>query len=154
GDQPRGQGGMGRVWLAHDDRLGRSVALKEMRPEARADESARRRFLVEAQVTSQLQHPGIVPVYEMQPREDGSGPFYTMRYVEGQTLAQAVEQFHANRERSGRADPVRLRDLLGAVVQVCQTVAYAHARGVVHCDLKPSNVVLGPYGEVLVLDWG
>jgi serine/threonine-protein kinase len=156
-DAPRGRGGMGRVWLAHDHGLGRSVALKEMRPELAGQQEARRRFLLEAQVTSQLQHPGVAPVYEM--HDAGQGPFYTMRFVEGRTLAQALAAHH----RPGSSDFARAEHglgpegphaLLGAFVQVANTLAYAHSRGVVHRDLKPANVVLGSFGEVVVLDWG
>jgi serine/threonine-protein kinase len=145
-ETPRGKGGMGQVWLAHDHGLGRRVALKEMRPELADQEEARRRFLLEAQVTSQLQHPGIVPVYEV--LDSGQGPFYTMRFVEGRTLAQAVADYHR------QPTPAALHDLLAVFVQVCQTLAYAHSRGVVHRDLKPANVVVGSFGEVVLLDWG
>jgi tetratricopeptide (TPR) repeat protein/tRNA A-37 threonylcarbamoyl transferase component Bud32 len=152
-EQPPRLGGMGRVWLAHDDRLGRTVALKEVRPDAQHNDQMRQRFLVEAQVTAQLQHPGIVPVYERDRAEDGAAPYYTMRFVEGRTLTEAVRDFH-ERRRQGRAGVLELRELLLALVAVCNTLAYAHARGVVHRDLKPGNVILGRYGEVVVLDWG
>ena len=145
-ETPRGKGGMGQVWLAHDDGLGRRVALKEMRPDLADQQEARRRFLLEAQVTSQLQHPGIVPVYEM--LQSQQGPFYTMRFVEGRTLSQAIADYHR------QPTPAALHDLLGVFVQVGNTLAYAHSRGVVHRDLKPANVILGSFGEVVVLDWG
>jgi tetratricopeptide (TPR) repeat protein/tRNA A-37 threonylcarbamoyl transferase component Bud32 len=152
-DEPPRQGGMGRVWLAHDDRLGRTVALKELRDDTRDVAELRQRFLVEAQITAQLQHPGIAPVYELVRPDDGAAPFYTMRFVEGQTLTEAVREFHA-RHRQGQDGTLELRELLLAFVSVCNTLAYAHARGVVHRDLKGSNVMLGRYGEVVVLDWG
>jgi serine/threonine-protein kinase len=145
-------GGIGRVWLARDASLGRDVALKELRPE-RADQPALwARFLREAQITGQLEHPGIVPVYEVGRRPDEQ-PFYTMRFVRGRTLAEAARAYHQRRRR-GEAGPLELRELLTAFVGVCQAVAYAHSRGVLHRDLKPQNVVLGDYGEVIVLDWG
>jgi serine/threonine-protein kinase len=145
-------GGVGRVWLARDASLGRDVALKELRPE-RADQPALwARFLREAQVTGQLEHPGIVPVYEVGRRSDEQ-PFYTMRFVRGRTLAEAAAGYHQRCGR-GEATPLELRELLTAYVGVCQAVAYAHSRGVLHRDLKPQNVVLGDYGEVIVLDWG
>jgi Flp pilus assembly protein TadD/tRNA A-37 threonylcarbamoyl transferase component Bud32 len=147
------EGGMGRVWQVQDDQLGRRVALKEMREETRDVPALRRRFLIEAQITAQLEHPGIVPVYELRKTEDGSGPFYTMRFVEGRTLSEAARAFHRSPAR-GQAENLALRDLLTSFVSVCNTLAYAHARGVVHRDLKGSNIVLGRYGEVLVLDWG
>jgi eukaryotic-like serine/threonine-protein kinase len=145
-------GGIGRVWLARDLGLGRDVALKELRPE-RADQPALwARFLREAQVTGQLEHPGIVPVYEVGRRPDEQ-PFYTMRFVRGRTLAEAAQTYHQRRSR-GAAGRLELRELLSAFVGVCNAVAYAHSRGVLHRDLKPQNVVLGDYGEVIVLDWG
>jgi serine/threonine protein kinase len=147
-----GTGGIGRVWLARDARLGREVALKELRPD-RADPGFWGRFVREAQVTGQLEHPGIVPVYEVGCRPGDNQPFYTMRFVRGRTLKDAIAAYHARRQRkqAGRLD---LRELLGAFVQVCQAVGYAHSRGVLHRDLKPHNVALGDFGEVMVLDWG
>jgi serine/threonine-protein kinase len=145
-------GGIGRVWLARDASLGRDVALKELRRERAAHPAVVARFLREAQVTGQLEHPGVVPVYEVGRRPDDQ-PFYTMRFVRGRTLAEAVAAYHGRRGR-GAAGPLELRELLTAFVGVCQAVAYAHSRGVLHRDLKPQNVVLGDYGEVIVLDWG
>jgi serine/threonine-protein kinase len=146
-------GGIGRVWLARDASLGRDVALKELRPEAAGHPAVWARFLREAQVTGQLEHPGIVPIYEVGQRPDGQQPFYTMRFVRGRTLAEAATAYHQRRAR-GEAGPLELRELLTAFVGVCNAVAYAHSRGVLHRDLKPQNVVLGDYGEVIVLDWG
>jgi WD40 repeat protein/serine/threonine protein kinase len=153
-------GGIGQVWLAYDAALGREVALKELRPERAEDPSFGARFLHEARVTGQLQHPGIVPVYEMvrgTPDPNASSaeeqPFYTMRFVQGRTLTEATQTYHAKRQ-AGTAGPLDLIALLNAFVSVCHTVAYAHSRGVIHRDLKGQNVVLGDYGEVIVLDWG
>jgi serine/threonine protein kinase len=146
-------GGIGRVWLARDDSLGRDVALKELRPERAAQPAVWGRFLREARITGQLEHPGIVPIYEVSRRPDEQAPFYTMRFVRGRTLAEAAAGYHHKRGR-GEAGPLELRELLTAFVGVCQAVAYAHSRGVLHRDLKPQNVVLGDYGEVIVLDWG
>ncbi|HLN30630.1 MAG TPA: protein kinase [Gemmataceae bacterium] len=146
-------GGIGRVWLARDASLGRDVALKELRPERAKQPAVWARFLKEAQITGQLEHPGIVPVYEVGRRPDDQAPFYTMRFVRGQTLAQAARVYHDRRAR-GEAGPLELRELLTAFMGVCHAVAYAHSRGVLHRDLKPQNVVLGDYGEVIVLDWG
>jgi WD40 repeat protein/tRNA A-37 threonylcarbamoyl transferase component Bud32 len=146
-------GGIGRVWVAHDSDLGREVALKELRPE-RADNSRLwARFLHEAQITGQLEHPGIVPVYELARRPDDQQPFYTMRFVKGRTLTEAVQAYHQKRA-AGRVGPLELIALLNAFVAVCQAVAYAHSRGVIHRDLKGQNVVVGDFGEVIVLDWG
>jgi serine/threonine-protein kinase len=146
-------GGIGRVWLARDASLGRDVALKELRPERAGQPALWARFQREAQVTGQLEHPGIVPVYEVGRRPDDQAPFYTMRFVRGRTLAEAARAYHDRRAR-GQAGPLELRELLTAFVGVCHAVAYAHSRGVLHRDLKPQNVVLGDYGEVIVLDWG
>jgi serine/threonine-protein kinase len=147
-----GTGGIGRVWLARDASLGREVALKELRPD-RADPGFWGPFVREAQVTGQLEHPGIVPVYDVGRKPEGEQPFYTMRFVHGRTLRDAVAAYHERRAR-GAAGPLELRELLGAFVQVCNAVGYAHSRGVLHRDLKPHNVALGDYGEVMVLDWG
>jgi serine/threonine-protein kinase len=146
-------GGLGRVWLARDASVGRDVALKELRPERVGDPVLWTRFLTEARITGQLEHPGIVPVYEVARRPEDGQPFYTMRFVRGRTLGQAISTYHQRRRR-GDAEPLELRDLLNAFAGVCNAVAYAHARGVIHRDLKPQNVVLGDYGEVIVLDWG
>jgi serine/threonine-protein kinase len=144
-----GQGGMGEVWQARDAQVGRPVALKQLKARHEGDPTLRSRFLAEARITGQLEHPGIVPVYEVIERE-GEPPCYTMRLVRGRTLTEAVLEYHE--KQAGNV--VALRDLLGAFVAVCNTLAYAHSRGVVHRDLKGANVVLGPYGEVVVLDWG
>jgi WD40 repeat protein/serine/threonine protein kinase len=151
-------GGVGEIWLARDLALDRDVALKVLRPEREADRALAARFLREARITARLQHPGIVPVYEMvsrlaEPGGEEQPPFYTMRLVPGHTLAEAVQAFHARR-RPRAAAPLDLNALLTAFVSVCQTVAYAHSRGVIHRDLKPSNIALGDFGEVVVLDWG
>lgn len=147
------KGGIGQVWLARDDELGREVALKELRPDHASNAALAARFVEEARVTGQLEHPAIVPVYELSKGEDGRQPYYTMRFVRGQTLADAVRRYHQNR-REGRAGPLELRELLNAFVAVCNAVAFAHARGVLHRDLKPQNVALGDFGEVILLDWG
>jgi len=147
------EGGLGRVWLARDGDLHRGVALKEIRPERSADRETWRRFLKEAQITGQLEHPNIVPVYELGRRREDDQPFYTMRFVRGQSLLGAIQEFH--RERAGKPpDRLALQSLLGAFLKVCDAIAYAHSRGVVHRDLKPENIVLGGFGEVVVLDWG
>src|SRR5262249_25226079 len=149
-------GGIGRVWQARDADLDREVALKELRPERAADPAMAARFLREARVTGRLQHPGIVPVYEMSPGSKGEPPFYTMRLIRGQTLTEATRAYHRRQAAGHRVhvDRLGLIRLLNAFVSVCQTVAYAHTQGIVHRDLKGQNVVLGDFGEVAVLDWG
>ncbi|MEK6235335.1 MAG: protein kinase, partial [Planctomycetales bacterium] len=147
------EGGLGKIWLARDEQLNREVALKELKPESARRGPARTRFVKEAQVTGQLEHPSIVPVYDLAHCEETGNPFYTMRFVRGPTLRDAVADYH-KQETSEEADPLARPRLLNAFVSVCQAVGYAHSRGVVHRDLKPDNVVLGDFGEVLVLDWG
>ncbi len=147
------QGGMGRVWLARDACLDRQVALKELRPELGANPISHARFLREALITGQLEHPGVVPVYELICPEDGRTPFYAMRFVKGRTLAQASADYH--RKRTAGADvSLDFSALLHAFVTVCHTMAYAHSRGIIHRDLKGQNVILGDFGEVVILDWG
>jgi serine/threonine protein kinase len=146
------RGGVGQVWLARDEQIGRDVALKELRPDRADSPAAAARFVAEARITGQLEHPGIVPVYELVRLPPG-GPCYAMRFVGGRTLADAIQDYHRRRQAAG-AGPLDLRQLLTAFVGVCNAVAYAHSRGVLHRDLKPPNVALGDYGEVLVLDWG
>jgi eukaryotic-like serine/threonine-protein kinase len=146
-------GGLGIVFTAYQEELDRTVALKRIRPD-RLHAAARRRFLREAALTARLQHPGIVPIYGL--GQDDSGPFYTMAFIQGQTLQEAIEQFH--KDQSLRRDPglrsLAFRGLLQQFVATCDTVAYAHDQGVVHRDLKPTNILLGPYGQTLVMDWG
>ncbi len=147
------EGGLGQVWLARDTDLGRDVALKELRAGRGGDATLAARFVEEAKITGQLEHPNIVPVYELARPDGDAGPFYTMRFIRGRTLAAAIKEYHRKR-RADEAGPLELRELLGQFVAVCNAVAYAHSRGVLHRDLKPGNVVLGDYGEVIVLDWG
>ncbi len=153
--RPHARGALGQVFLAHDDELKREVALKEMQEPYAANADSRARFLTEAEITGQLEHPGIVPVYGLGYHPDGR-PYYAMRFIRGESLHDAIVRFHAG--RGGKADPeeraLGLRRLLGRFVAVCNAIAYAHSRGVIHRDIKPSNVMLGPYGETLVVDWG
>lgn len=146
-------GGIGRIWVARDLQLDRDVALKELLPERTGNNKASARFLREARLTGQLEHPGIVPVYELAFRGDTNEPFYTMRLVRGRTLASAIDAYHAKRSE-GRTETLEFVDLLTAFVAVCNTIAYAHSRGILHRDLKGENVILGNFGEVIVLDWG
>jgi tetratricopeptide (TPR) repeat protein len=139
------RGGMGVVLEARDEALGRELAVKVLSERYRDDPAMRRRFVEEARIGGQLQHPGIVPVYDLGESADRS-PYFTMKLVRGRTLAEWL---------AGRPDPADDRPrLLAVVLQVCQAVAYAHARGIVHRDLKPSNVMVGAFGEVQVMDWG
>jgi serine/threonine protein kinase len=135
-----GRGGMGVVYRAHDRDLQRDVALKVMRAGTNAPDFARR-LRGEARVLASLEHPGIVPVHDVGLMEDGLG-FYVMKLVRGQRLDEWAAGSPALSER------------LRAFERICETVAFAHAHGVVHRDLKPGNVMLGAFGEVLVMDWG
>jgi tetratricopeptide (TPR) repeat protein/tRNA A-37 threonylcarbamoyl transferase component Bud32 len=143
------------VFVARDEELRREVALKEIQPRRADDPASRARFLLEAEVTGGLEHPGIVPVYGLGQYGDGR-PFYAMRFIKGDSLKEAIKRFH-DADRPGRHPGERalaLRGLLGRFVDVCNAVDYAHSRGVLHRDLKPGNVMLGKYGETLVVDWG
>lgn len=140
-----GRGGMGRVLKGRDPDLGRDVAIKVLGEDLSDNPIMVRRFVEEAQIGGQLQHPGVVPVHELGVFADGR-PFFTMRLVRGRTLAASL----AERPSPG----VDLPRLLAIFEQVAQAMAYAHARGVIHRDLKPSNVMVGAFGEVQVMDWG
>jgi serine/threonine protein kinase/tetratricopeptide (TPR) repeat protein len=149
--RPHAAGGLGRVHLAEDTELHRRVALKEIQPNHAEDPVSRERFVFEAEVTGNLEHPGIVPVYDLGWRPNGR-PFYAMRFIEGEDLAAAARRFHAGSlpDFFGR----EFRWLLRRFVDVCNTIGYAHSRGVLHRDIKPGNIMLGPFGETLVMDWG
>lgn len=136
-----GRGGMGEVWRVWDRHLQRTVALKEVRAELPG--SAQQRFLAEARATAALQHPGIVPIYELHQEADGRLSF-TMREIEGRDLGRRLQE--------GEATPLRRR--LEQLARVAEAVGYAHSRGVLHRDLKPGNIMVGEHGEVLVVDWG
>lgn len=143
--EPLGRGGMGKVVAALDREIGRIVALKTMqKPDP--DRPMIRRFLQEARITAQLEHPNIVPVYDLGALDDGQ-PFYTMRVVKKQSLGDVLD-------RPQLREQWPMVRLLGAFVQVCRALAYAHARGVLHGDIKPDNILLGDFGEVYLADWG
>src|SRR5438876_4665695 len=134
------RGGMGVVYTAEDERLQRRVALKVLDLPGTAGDLANR-LIREARVLARLEHPGIVPVHDVGTLADGR-VFYTMKFVEGQRLDKYIE--------SVTSIPDRLRLFL----RICDAVAFAHARGALHRDLKPANIMVGPFGEVLVMDWG
>ncbi len=137
------RGGMGVVLRGHDSDLGRDIALKVLHKDLTGRPDVLQRFVEEAQIGGQLQHPGIVPVYELGLMAD-QRPYFTMKLVKGRTLAALL----ASRGPDDR------HKLLVVFVSVCQTMAYAHSRGVIHRDLKPANVMVGAFGEVQVVDWG
>src|SRR5689334_22444412 len=139
------RGGMGVVYRARDPALEREVALKLLHEEWCGDPAAVERFVEEARVGGMLQHPGIVPVYACGRTQTGR-PWFTMKLIEGQTLASLLAAPADSAYEQGR--------FLRILESVCRTIAFAHARGVVHLDLKPGNVMVGAFGEVQVVDWG
>jgi serine/threonine-protein kinase len=152
--RPLNQGGMGVVSVALDTELDRSIALKEIRETAADDRNYRARFLAEAEITGKLEHPGIIPIYGLGTYADGR-PFYAMRLIRGDktgSLMDAIKRFYQEPNPASRV--VEFRSLLGRFLDVCNALAYAHSKGVLHRDLKPDNILLGPYGETLVVDWG
>ncbi len=139
------RGGMGIITRTRDNDLGRDVAMKVLQPQHADNRAMVRRFLEEAQIAGQLQHPGILQVYELGMRPDGR-PYFTMKLIKGRTLSELLEQRES-------PDDDRRR-LIGIFERICQTMAYAHSRGVIHRDLKPANVMVGNFGEVQIVDWG
>ncbi len=146
-------GGLGKVYVAFDRELNREVALKEIHAHFAHLADCRARFFLEAEVTGRLEHPGIVPVYGLGRYADGL-PYYAMRLIKGRSLKDAIQTFHATRFADAGQRALALRNLLGAFLAVCQAIRYAHSRGIVHRDIKPENVMLGEFGETLVVDWG
>lgn len=149
-----GKGGMGEVFLAYDTICGRKVALKRIRSDLMSHLQLQRRFLREARITSQLTHPTIVPIYSI--HIDSSYIYYTMPYVDGETLHTILKTIKRS-EQIKNAPPhphSSIPSLVRIFLQVCHACAYAHAQGVLHRDLKPENFIIGPYGQVLILDWG
>ena len=141
-----GAGGVGLVTSAHDRTIGRTVAVKTLKQGRESEPQVSRRFIDEAHVTAQLEHPNIVPVYDMGWLPDGQ-PYYTMRIVKRQSLRDVL----ARPDLKSQWPLVRL---LGAFLQVSRALSYAHARGILHHDIKPENVLLGDFGEVYLADWG
>lgn len=149
------KGGIGQVSVAVDDELSREVALKELQPRYADDAASRSRFILEAEITGGLEHPGVVPVYGLGHYADGR-PFYAMRFIQGDSLHDASQRFR-QALTSGTFHggyELELRKLLRRFIDVCDAMEYAHSRGVLHRDLKPGNIMLGRYGETLVVDWG
>jgi eukaryotic-like serine/threonine-protein kinase len=144
-------GGLGEIFIAEDGELRRQVALKVIQQQHARNPVSRERFIAEAEITGNLEHPGIVPVYGLGSYVDGR-PCYAMRFIKGEDLATAARRFHTGTspDFQGR----EFRWILQRFIDVCNPIAYAHSRGVVHRDLKPSNIMLGPFGETLVMDWG
>ena len=141
------------VWVANDPILDRQIALKEYEgassdPKVQTDSQGQ--FLREAQITGQLEHPNIIPVYAVSWNKDGR-PYYTMKHLDGDTLTERIDLYH----RDHTKHTIRsLRPLLDIFANVCRAISYAHNRGVIHRDIKPANIAIGSYGEVMVIDWG
>jgi serine/threonine protein kinase/tetratricopeptide (TPR) repeat protein len=158
--RPYARGGLGEIFVAEDRELHREVALKEIHERNARDDVSKGRFLLEAEITGGLEHPGIVPVYGLGQYADGR-PFYAMRFIKGDNLKEAIQRFHEWRAPGGRQSPqtasgrnLEFRQLLRRFIDVCNAIDYAHSRGVLHRDLKPGNIMLGKFGETLIIDWG
>jgi serine/threonine-protein kinase len=142
-----GRGGMGEVWLAHDTSLGRDVALKFLREDLGDAHTLQLKLLLEAQVTGMLEHPSIIPIYDLGYHPE-RGAFYTMRVVREQSLETLLRETRAGTPR------YTLSQLIGFLRQALLALQYAHDHGVIHRDLKPENLLIGAYGEVFIIDWG
>ena len=145
------RGGNAILRSCWDPIIGRTVAVKTLQPQAMLDRNERRRFLREARVTAQLQHPNTVPVYEIgdDPKE---GVYFTMKRISGENFFEVLKRLARHDEATEAAFPVSRR--IEIVIELCQALSYAHARGVIHRDVKPENIWVGNFGEVILLDWG
>ncbi|MBK8697929.1 MAG: serine/threonine protein kinase [Deltaproteobacteria bacterium] len=148
--QSLGEGGMGEVSLARDHDIERRVAIKRLRPE-HANTSALLRFAQEVRTIGSLEHPNIVPVHDVGIDEEGQH-YFVMKYVEGETLESVIEKLQAHDPATERRFPIEARAQL--FLGILRAVQYAHARGIIHRDIKPANIMVGPYGEVMLMDWG
>lgn len=149
-----GKGGMGEVFLAQEGMSGRLVALKRMRAELKDSAVLRERFLREARVTATLTHPSIIPVFNIY--ADQAIPYFTMPYVEGETLKKILKTAFEEEKVAEPKHPIgsSIMALTRIFLSVCEAIAYTHSKGILHRDLKPDNIIVGKYGEVLILDWG
>lgn len=145
-------GGLGNLWRAEDTAIRREVAYKELLPKALKKPIQVERFIEEAQISGQLEHPGIIPIYDVGVQENGA-PFYTMKLVRGGNMEEAIEAMH-KLPRGSSERQLAFNRLLRQFIAICQAVGFAHEKGVLHRDLKPLNVMVGEFGETLVLDWG
>lgn len=146
-----GQGGLGRVWLAFDETLKRHVAVKEIT--VSDNEAVLERFRREAEITGRLEHPGIVPVYQLGEDTESGEVFYAMRFLGKKTMHDTIIEYHGRRAE-GDEDPMLIRRLLTDFVFICQAIAHAHSRSVIHRDLKPENIGIDDFGQTIIIDWG
>ncbi len=144
-------GGLGVICKAKDENLHRQVAIKLIRKRFANDPQALQQFAIEAEITSRLDHPGVVPVLAAEIKGNVQAA-YAMRFIEGHDLNEEVDNFYQQPDHA--FDSVEFRDLLQKFISVCKTIAYAHNRGIVHRDIKPQNIRVGKFGETVVLDWG
>lgn len=149
-----GKGGMGEVLLAYDTICGRKIALKRIRPDLLTFRQIQNRFLKEARITSQLTHPAIIPIYTI--HQDERHTYYTMPFVEGKTLKQIFREARQQEKLGIKPEQLTfsIPSLIRIFLAICHAVAYAHSKSVLHRDIKPENIIVGTYGEVLILDWG
>ena len=149
-----GKGGMGEVFLAYDPLCQREIALKQIRSDLVHHPQIKGRFLSEARITCQLTHPSIIPIYTIQ--EDDQSAYYTMPFVEGDTLKQIIRKASIQDKQGDKLDHLAgsIPALMRIFLSICQALAYAHSKRVIHRDLKLENIIIGKYGEVLILDWG
>jgi serine/threonine protein kinase len=150
-------GGLGEVFTARDTELNREVAVKRIKSRWADDPGSRHRFLTEAELTARLDHPGVVPVFGLVNDSRGR-PCYAMRFIRGETLKDEIDRYHAaptpGAPASAVPKTVAFRHLLARFIATCQAIAYAHSRNIIHRDIKPANIMVGTFGETLVVDWG
>ncbi len=146
------KGGLGVVCRGEDSILNREVAVKFIRPD-HVSEATREIFALEAEITGRLDHPGVTPVLGIGETQEGRR-FYVMRFLPGESLRDKIHQYHQHQEQDGSERAVDFRKMLTSFVSVCKTIGYAHSRGILHRDIKPHNIMLGSYGETIVVDWG
>lgn len=144
-----GEGGMGSVFRVLDGVLQRELAMKVIHPEAELEPELAARFITEAQLTAQLDHPSIVPVHDVGAGDSGTGLFFTMKRVSGVTLSDVLAELRGTKPKQEV-----LKRLVGYLIKVCHALEFAHARGVLHCDVKPSNIMVGDFDQVYLMDWG
>ncbi|MBI3236247.1 MAG: protein kinase, partial [Chlamydiales bacterium] len=149
-----GKGGMGEVFLSFDPLCERHVALKKIRQDMKSNKTLQERFLREARIASQLTHPSIIPIYTI--CQKGEETYYTMPYVEGETLKEILKTTYEEQKEGDIKHPIgsSIPTLMRIFLNVCQAIAYSHSKGILHRDIKPDNIIVGKYGEVLILDWG